>query len=119
MNIFNKYIIKPEIIYDKISNNIDFTAYEVEQLDQLKSVIKIKDEENLKWIIKFYSEHYPNLSLNWLDVSDIIHMNSMFYNTKYTGDISEWDVSNVTSMFSMFMQSSFNNDISRWDVSKV
>jgi hypothetical protein len=43
-------------------------------------------------------------------------MNSMFYWSKFAGDISDWDVSKVTDMGGMFNNSQFNGDISRWTV---
>ena len=56
-------------------------------------------------------------------------MASMFQNTPFNGDISNWEVSNVTRMDYMFSYpnymwfdtnySSFNQDISTWDVSNV
>ena len=53
------------------------------------------------------------------NVSMITNMNSLFYDSKFNGDISMWDVSNVTNMHAMFSYSFFNGDISNWDVSKI
>jgi surface protein len=39
-------------------------------------------------------------------------MSDMFFDSKFTGDISQWDVSNVTDMNMMFYNSNFNGDIS-------
>ena len=64
----------------------------------------------------------PKADLNWMDVSSITEMDSLFAKgncTKFNGDISKWDVSNVTDMTSMFRDSEFNGDISNWDVSNV
>ena len=64
----------------------------------------------------------PKADLNWMDVSSITEMDSLFAKgncTKFNGDISKWDVSNVTDMASMFRDSEFNGDISNWDVSNV
>ena len=58
---------------------------------------------------------------NW-DVSNVIDMSGMFFNSKFTGengDISKWDVSNVEYMKFMFAGSKFTCDISGWDVSNV
>ena len=46
-------------------------------------------------------------------------MSVIFAYSKFNGSISEWDVSNVTHMNSMFYKSSFTGDISKWDVSNV
>ena len=46
-------------------------------------------------------------------------MESMFYNSNFTGNISNWNVSNVIDMYYMFAFSKFNQDISKWDVSNV
>ena len=46
-------------------------------------------------------------------------MSSMFYDSKFYGDISKWDVSNVETMRSMFEDSVFNRDISRWTPRKL
>ena len=69
----------------------------------------------------FYQSNYNGDISNWA-VSNVETMESMFYESKFTGengDISDWDVSNVKDMNYMFYSSSFNGDLSNWDVSKV
>jgi len=38
-------------------------------------------------------------------------MNSMFENSKFNNDISNWDVSNVTNITNIFNKSEFNKNI--------
>ena len=79
-----------------------------------------KDKKHLKSLIHQEMEkNGPNCDLNHIDVSNVIDMASMFWNSKFNGDISNWDVSNVIHMRSMFYNSNFNQDISKWDVSNV
>ena len=116
-NIFNKDIIKPQVIYDKILRNELLENSEREILPLLRSAVKPKDKEEF---VNNFSDFYPNMPLNWLDVSGITDMSFLFYkNEKFNGDISKWDVSNVTNMAGMFAESKFNRDISGWNVSKV
>ena len=135
-NIFNKVILDFENIYNKLLKEIHsfipgpvLTNNERDQLNNIISAIKIKDRDTLLDIISYYSKHYPNDSLNWLNVSGITDMSYLFAkntnngysfdHNKFKGDILQWDVSNVTDMSYMFYDSEFNNDISEWDVSKV
>ena len=116
--IFNKDIIDPESLYDKVISN-QLSDNEIAYLENFTSVIKIKNKYELTQIVEYYSDIYPTISLNYLDVSSIFDMSYLFEDTKYTGDISKWDVSEVIDMHYMFYNSKFNNDISQWDVSHV
>ncbi|MCK5818093.1 MAG: BspA family leucine-rich repeat surface protein [Psychromonas sp.] len=61
-----------------------------------------------------------NVNLNYINTNAIKDMGSLFKDSAYTGDISEWDVRNVTNMNNMFNNAaSFNGDISHWNVGAV
>ena len=98
-NIFNKIFTHP--YYQKILDGT-ITRNEISELNSLISIATPKNKNELRKIIEFYSNNYPENSLNWLDVSRITDMSHLFENTKYNGDISKWDTSNVTDMSYMF-----------------
>ena len=81
---------------------------------------KVRDKKELKHLIRICIKKYGSkCNLNWIDVSGITDMSSLFSKSKFNGDISKWDVSNVKNMESMFFCAKFNGDISNWDVSSV
>ena len=57
--------------------------------------------------------------LNFIDVSEIDDFSSLFLNSWFDGNISDWDVSNATTMHRMFDGCAFQGDISQWDVSNA
>ena len=118
-NIFNKYVIDPQKIFDTMMDDKMPTNTEIEYLRDVASIFKPPTDENLYLLVRYYSKYYPDEPLNWLDVSDVKNMRRLFYYTDCTGDISKWDVSNVTNMSYMFYHSVFNGDIGEWDVSNV
>ena len=98
-NIFNKDINNHPYYYKVL--NCTITYNEIKELNSMVSVA-IPTKKELKKIIKFYSNNYPEYSLNWLNVSGITSMYALFKKTNYNGDISKWNTSNVTNMSSMF-----------------
>ena len=105
-----------ETIYNKLLNGEQLTDQEIRWTDTNVGVFKV-DGNQLKDLIKRLK--YNDISLNWLDVSEVTSMSHLFLYSKYKGDISKWDVSNVTNMTGMFEESDFNGDISKWDVHNV
>ena len=66
------------------------------------------------------AKYGKDANLNYIDVSEVTDMDSLFAETDFSGDISRWDVSNVTNMNSMFNScGNFNCPLNDWDVSNV
>lgn len=83
------------------------------------------DDRSIYMVIKRLRFQYgfeEHINLNWLDVSGVTHMNTLFYqeflpgNTKAACnvDVSRWDVRNVVSTSYMFSYGDFNGDLSAW-----
>ena len=80
----------------------------------------IATNETIHNLVREAIEKYgPNCDLNFIDVSQVTRMESLFKASRFNGNISEWDVSNVTNMSIMFAGACFNGDISHWIVSNV
>ena len=114
----NDYI-KAATIYNKIIDNKKrLTKIDLDWINNKIGVYKINGNELEKLIFVIGKEKkYPNISLNWLDVSGIDNMSNLFNRSKFNGDISKWNVSNVEDMSFMFNNSIFNSDISKWKIS--
>ena len=103
INIFSKEVFSPNEIYDKILNDRSSVTHdEITLLDDYVSAVPVNNIEDLRNIVLFYSDNYQRNSMNWLNVSEITQMVSLFQHTRYTGSISKWDVSNCTSMKACF-----------------
>src|SRR5574343_263116 len=109
LNQFNEKIKANQISLSDLKDvDVDVYNYHPKDKDELKQIIEERIENE-----------GPECDLNDIDVSNIINMSYMFYNSKFDGDISKWNVSNVTNMKFMFEHSKLNRDISKWDVSNV
>ena len=85
---------------------------------------QVKDKAELQQIISYIIYEIDSCAnLNWIDVSKITDMSSLFSHTPFNGDISEWDVSKVENMAYMFDNciefTGINTNLSKWDVSNV
>ncbi len=97
------------------------------------NMVHPKTKEELQdLILNAIREKGQEVDLNYIDVSGIEDMYSLFYKhysndedkakilRSFNGDISDWDVSSVKDMNRMFgFATNFNQDISGWDVSSV
>ena len=106
-NLFNKNIVNPHDVYDRILNSKNIDKYEIEFINGIVSEVMPKNKASLRKVVKYYSKNYPNDSLNWLNVSEMTNLSGLFmgddlHMNNYTGDISMWDVSNATDINSMF-----------------
>ena len=116
-NIFNKEFNHP--YYKKVLDGT-VTEVEIKELNSFIGAATPNSKQVLQKIIKYYSENYPEDSLNWLDVSEITDMSELFTYNIYNGDISKWDTSSVFNMKKMFYAAyPFNQPISEWNVSNV
>lgn len=105
-SVFDKDLIKKNAINDCPSTKQDL----VKSIAKYIEVVKPKRNSTL--------------DLNWLDVSNVGDLASIFdargnrdYET-FNFDVSEWDVSNCKNFTGMFCNcKKFNCDLSSWDVS--
>ena len=109
-----------QYIIQKIDSREKLSKDEYGILMNHVGIYKVSDQSELLELIKYFTKQFGNeCNLNWIDVSNVTTMVSMFASSKFNGDISKWNVSNVTDMAGMFWNSKFNSDISQWDVSNV
>ena len=109
-----------QYIIQKIDNREQLSKADYDLLKNCVGIYKVSDHDELKDLINYFLEQLGNdCTLNWIDVSNVTDMISMFEFSNFNGDISQWDVSNVAIMNYMFSNSKFNGDISQWDVSNV
>ena len=109
-----------QYIIPKIDKREELSQNDYNILTNCVGIYKVSGRDELQTLIEYFTEYFGNgCNLNWIDVSNVTDMNSMFWNSMFNGDISQWNVSNVSDMFGMFQDSKFNGDISQWNVSNV
>ena len=76
---------------------------------------------NMSSLFYDFSAQIQNIKIDQWDVSNVVDMNGMFYRCgSFNCDLSGWDVSNVKDMYAMFCGCwEFESDLSGWDVSNV
>ena len=118
-----KVINAADIIKDilqKIQERRELSDAEYSILETYIGIYEVSDNDELKQVIKYFINLFGNdCNLNWINVSKVRSMDSLFNESEFTGDISEWDVSSVKYMDHMFYNSVFNGDISNWNVGNV
>ena len=90
-------------------------------LAAIPNVAMGKDPVNFKGMFydSFYETNFSG-SLSNLNTGSVTDMSEMFASGEFNGDISSWDTSSVISMEDMFYNAEeFNQDLSTWDTSNV
>jgi len=86
----------------------------------MNTTVKATNKEHLRLIIKHEIGLNGNqCDLNFIDVTSVKNMESLFYETNFNGNISSWDVSNIENMEFTFYFSHFNGNISKWNTANV
>lgn len=113
---------RPKIIYNRSMQSV-MIQHKTHLMDQICSHIY---------------QYGPACDLNHLDVSQVTDLSfvelsfeeggrndedqrseNVFFNYKFTGDVSRWNTANVTDMSNLFRDCTFSGDISGWNTSKV
>jgi len=87
---------------EDIGNNITCPAISTTFTSTPKTETPANRAALVALITKAIATSGENVNLNHINTSAIKDMGSLFKDSAYTGDISEWDVSNVTNMNNMF-----------------
>ena len=119
-DIISDVTIQP--IVEKILAKCELDQSEKNILHSHVAVYKFDSNDSFRQFIRIIRDCkiYCDLSLNWIDTSEVTTMDYLFRNSYFNGDISKWDVSGVHSMEYMFGDCYyFNRDISNWDTRNV
>jgi hypothetical protein len=115
-------IVMGDMICDKIFNKKKLTKSDLKWMEENVAVYPIYKKWDIQKLIKNTKgkKDYYELNLNWMDVSNLESLSSVFSISRFNGDISKWDVSNCKDFTSMFGSNAyFNGDISGWDMSSA
>ena len=117
---FDSDISKWELLIDRVNMDDTFTSCGIPLSYRPKLKDVIANNDNIKALVK-RAVHVlgSEADLNFIDVSNVTNMATLFEGSSFSGDISKWDVSNVTDMARMFAESTFKGNIGKWVVPKV
>ncbi len=91
--------------------------------DNDTKLLTIEQWGDIRWLSmkSAFAQCYFNVKANDApNLQSVADMSSVFAQSTFNDDISDWDVSSVTDMSGMFQEAtSFNQDIGHWDVSSV
>ena len=62
----------------------------------MRTIIKATNDNLKKIIAREIKKYGYNADLNHIDVSQVEHMEGLFRESNFNGDISKWDTSRVT-----------------------
>ena len=94
-----------DIIQERLHINKDIKSYNYHPTTR---------NELKKLVDKLIKERGNDANLNDIDTSEITDMKSLFYRSKFNGDISNWDVSNVINMDGIFYKSPLEKNPPKW-----
>ena len=117
---FDSDISKWELLIDRVNMDNTFTSCGIPLSYRPKLKDVIANNDNIKALVE-RAVHVlgSEADLNFIDVSNVTNMATLFEGSSFSGDISKWDVSNVTDMARMFAESTFKGNIGKWVVPKV
>ena len=101
MKQINKYISE-RLHINKDTGNHHYN-YHPKTRDELQELVK-----------KLIKERGNEADLNDIDTSEITDMTTLFYLSKFNGDISKWDVSKVEDMHYMFTGTPLAKNTPKW-----